>query len=408
MTTHTNIRRVVAVLAVLAALTAAGAACRSTEPGATAKAPVATHRYHCPMHPTVVSDKPGSCPICGMDLVPIDETPSAGPAGMPPLSTPGASAPGVPAAGVDGRAVVTLSSERRNLLGVRSEPVREQAIERTLRTVGRVATDERRVAHVHTKFEGFVERLYVDFTGKLVRKGEPLLSVYSPELVAAQHEYLLARRAQKQFAGSQIPSLAQGGSDLLEAARQRLLLWDIRAEDIEQLERTGTVRRTFDLYAEVGGFAVHKNVVQGMRVMPADTLFEIADLSHVWVLADVYDADLAVVRQGLPAAVSLSSIPGRTWRGVVTNIAPVVEQQTRTVKVRVEVDNPDLVLLPDMYGDITLTASLGRGVLVPDSGVIDLGDRTIVFVDRADGGIEPRQIQLGVKLPDGYQVLRGL
>jgi Cu(I)/Ag(I) efflux system membrane fusion protein len=312
------------------------------------------------------------------------------------------------ASGIPGRAVVTLSAERRGLLGVRTEAVRETSIGRTIRTVGSVATDERRLAHVHTKFDGFVERLYVDFTGMFVKKGDPLLSIYSPELIATQQEYLLALRAQKQLGSSQIPSVAQGGASLLEAAKERLRLWDISEADIAELERTGTVRRAFDLHSEVSGFVVTKNVAQGMRVMPADTLFEIADLSRVWVLADVYESDLRSIRMGMPAAITLAYQPGREWRGVVMNIAPVVDPATRTVKVRIDVANQGGALKPEMFADVLLRVDEGTGLVVPDSAVIDTGERRLVFIDHPDGTIEPRAIEVGVKLADGYQVLHGL
>jgi RND family efflux transporter MFP subunit len=392
--------------------------------------------YFCPMHPTVISEKPGECPVCQMDLQPIPDTlktawgkPGGGrrilyyrspmdPAvrsDKPAKDNMGMdfvpvyedeAAPG--ASSVQGRAVVTLSPERRSLLGIRSEEVRETRIGRTIRTVGRVAADERRLAHVHTKFEGFVERLYVDFTGKFVKKGDPLLAIYSPELVATQQEYLLALRAQKQLGTSQIPSVAQGGANLAEAARERLRLWDISPADIAEIERTGTVRRAFDLHADVSGFVTVKNVAQGMRVMPADTIFEIADLSRVWVLADVYESELRSIRLGMAATMTLTYQPGREWRGQVSYIAPTVSPTTRTIEVRIDVPNQGGALKPDMFADVLLRVDEGSGLVVPDSAVIDTGDRRLVFIDHADGTIEPRTIEVGAKLADGYQVLRGL
>jgi Cu(I)/Ag(I) efflux system membrane fusion protein len=328
----------------------------------------------------------------GMDFVPVYEDEagrSSGPA-------------------VSGRAVVALTPERRSLLGVRSEAVRQMRIEKALRTVGLVTSDERRTSHFHTKFEGYVERLYVDYTGMLVKKGDPILSIYSPDLVATQQEYLLALRAQTQLGQSQIPSVAQGGARLLEAARERLRFWDIRTEDIDELERTGTVRRTMDLYSDVTGVVIQKNVVLGMRVMPADTLLELADLSRVWVLADVYESDLPTIRLGMAADVTLASSPGRTWRGAVTYVAPTVDEKTRTIKVRVEVDNQGGALKPDMFADVELHTDLGTGLVVPDSAIIDTGDRKLVFLDRANGTIEPREVEVGMRIPEGYQILRGL
>ncbi len=398
-------------------------------------------RYHCPMHPTYVSDKPGDCPICGMKLVV-----------MPAAAAPGATTATATTSGEDrkiayyrspmdpslrsdrpakdsmgmdfipvyqdemagttsavaGRAAVTLSPERRQLLGLQSEEVRQERIERVIRTVGRVAPDERRLHHIHTKYEGYVEHLYVDFTGAFVKRGERLLSIYSPELVATQQEYLLAYRAQTRLAGSGIPSVAKGGTDLLEATRQRLLLWDIRPQDIATLERTGEVTRSLDLYSELSGFVVQKMAFHGMRVTPADTLFDIADLSRLWVLADVYESDLPAVRVGMSAGASVPYLPGKTWRGPVTYIAPIVEEKTRTIKVRIEVDNQDGALKPDMYADVFLRSDLGTGLVVPESAVIDAGDRKLVFLDRPQGRLEPREVQLGVKLASGYQVLSGL
>ena len=391
-----------AVLAVLAAaVTAAGAAAlfHRHEPGDKAAVSGQEARFHCPMHPTYVSDRPGDCPICGMRLVPIAA----------------AAAPPSPAAGaaiefdtVAGRAVVSLSPDRQRGLGMRSEPVRAVSLEREIRTVGRVTADERRLHHIHTKYEAYIEHLHVDYTGKFVRKGQPLASLFSPELMATQQEYLLAYRAQQQLGQSSIPSVARGGVDLLEAARRRLLLWDIRPADIDRLERTGDVRRTLDLYSPVSGYVTAKMAQHGMRVTPGDTLFDIADLSRLWVLADVYESDLPSVRLGMPAELGLSYLPGRTWRGSVTNVAPIVEEKTRTIKVRVEVDNADGALKPEMFANVVLKTELGRGLVAPESALLKTGERTLVFVDHGNGLLEPREVQAGAKVAEGIQVLRGL
>jgi Cu(I)/Ag(I) efflux system membrane fusion protein len=309
---------------------------------------------------------------------------------------------------VDGRAVVSLSPERRRVLGLRSEPVSRTSLARAIRTVGRVVPDERRLHHVHTKYEAYIEHLYVDYTGKFVTRGEPLASLYSPELMATQQEYLLAWRAQKQLASSTIPSVSKGGVDLLEAARQRLLLWDIRPADIALLEAKGEVRRTLDLYSPVSGYVTEKLALHGMRVTPVDTLFDIADLSHLWVLADVYESDLPAVGVGMAATLTLSYLPGQTWRGAVTYVAPTVEEKTRTVKVRVEVDNADGKLKPEMFADVVLESALGTGLVVPASALLKTGERTLVFVDLGDGRLEPREVQVGAKVAQGVQVLAGV
>jgi membrane fusion protein, copper/silver efflux system len=369
-------------------------ACRVASTGTAGKTVAKAVRYHCPMHPSYVSDKPGDCPICGMKLVAFEPSPAAAaPAGATARSD---------------RAALQLSPERRQMLGVRSEPVRRVALERSIRTVGRIAVDETRLHHIHTKYEAYVEHLHVDFTGKFVRRGQPLLSLYSPELMATQQEYLLAFRAQKQLGASRLPEVARGGVDLLEAARQRLLLWDIRPADIEALERTGEVHRTLSLYSPVSGYVVQKTAYHGMRVTPADTLFDIADLSHLWVLADVYESDLPAVRMEMPAQVTVTYLPGRTWRGRVTNVAPMVEEKTRTVKVRVEVDNRDAELKPEMFADVVLEASLGTGLVIPESAVVQAGARALVFLDLADGSLQPRPVEIGAKVAGGVQVLAGL
>ncbi len=378
------LRSLVACVAVLAALLAAPACRRAARPSA-----AVTASYHCPMHPTYVSGQPGDCPICGMKLVAM-----------------GGEAPAT--AVVEGRAPLVLSAERRQLSGVTSIELRPQALVQEIRAVGFVTADERRLHHVHAKFEAYVEQLYVDFTGKFVQRGEPLLSLYAPDLVATQEEYLLAYRAQEQLASSGIASVRQGGLQLLEAARQRLLFWDIRPADVETLQRTGRVKRTLDLHAELSGFVVQKNVVHGMRVTPADTLFDVADLSHVWVLADVYESDLPALRVGQQAEVSVTYLPGRSWRGPLTNVAPTVDEATRTIKVRVEVENEGARLKPGMFADVRLLGVLGHGLVLPDDAVVRGGRRDVVFVERGEGRYEPRAVRLGERVRGGLRVLDGL
>jgi Cu(I)/Ag(I) efflux system membrane fusion protein len=372
----------------------------ASKPAAPASSPAP--KYHCPMHPSFVSDKPGPCPICVMKLVRGDA--ALGPSAAPSASHAGHDAP----AGTGDRVSVTLTPARRQMLGIRSEAVRAADLAPAIRTVGRVTVDERRVHHVHTKFEGYIEALHVDFVGKLVRRGEPLASIFSPELVATQEEYLLALRAQRGLAGSPIASVAKGGNDLLEAARRRLLLWDIAPATIDHLERTGEVRRSLDLYSPVTGYVVAKTALHGMRVMPSDALFDIADLSHLWVLADVYEQDLGSVRVGMRAEVFVTYLPERAWAGRVTWIAPTVEPTTRTVKVRIEVDNANGLLKPEMFADVELRAAAGRALLVPEGAVIRSGQRNLVFVDEGEGRFSPREVTIGRKGTHGFEVRSGL
>lgn len=344
--------------------------------------------YRSPMNPSIHADKPTKDEM-GMDFVPVYEDEM-----------------GEAAATVAGRGVVTIASDRLHLLGVRSEEVREESTERTIRTVGRVTIDERRLHHVHVKYDGYIEHLYADFTGRMIAKGEPLFAIYSPELVATQQEYLLAlkHRARQSREGA----LAPGTESLLEAARQRLLLWDVRPQDIARLEESGEVQRTLDVYAEQGGFIVQKTATMGMRISPGDTLFDIADLSRLWVLADIYEYDLSSVLLGTRGEIRLPTVSQRTWSGVVTYVAPTLEEKTRTIKVRLEVENAGGLLRPDMFADVFLRTGRGFGLVIPEGAVIEAGDRRLVFIDRGAGRFEPREVKVDVKTERGWIVTSGL
>jgi Cu(I)/Ag(I) efflux system membrane fusion protein len=336
-----------------------------------------------PMTPGYRSDKPGKSPFMDMDLVPVYEE----------------------EVGVDDSSTIRIMQEKQQAIGVRLGKAEIRDLTKTIRTVGRLTLDETLQAQVHAKFEGYVERLYVDYTGKAVRRGQPLLSIYSPELLATQEEYLIAVRARRQLQKSTNPEVARGGVDLYESARQRLLLWDISPGEIAELERTGKPRKALTLYSPVDGVVLSKNAVQGGRVMPADTLFEIAGLRRVWVLADVYESEMPFVALGQTARMSLSYLPGRTWTGKVSFIAPVLDEKTRTVKVRVQFENPDGSLKPEMYADVVLERPLGRVVTVPDGAVLSTGTRSLVFVAKGDGRFEPRVVIPGARV-DGVSEIR--
>jgi membrane fusion protein, copper/silver efflux system len=332
-----------------------------------------------PMHPQYRSDKPGKAPDCGMELVPVYEEGSA----------PAAS-------NVAGYANVKLPTQRQQLIGVQTGMTEMRSLGRSVRTVGRVAVDETRLYKINTKFDGYIEKLYVNVTGQQIRKGQPLFSVYSPDLLSTQQEYLLAMRAAKQA-----PSL-------LAAARQRLLLWDITPAEIRELERTGAARKSVTIYSPTNGFVLNKIAVAGARVTAGEPLFEIANLDRVWIQADVYESELQFIRMGAPATTTLSYLPGRTWTGRVTFIAPTVDPMTRTVKVRSEFDNADGALKPDMFGDVVIQQPARQVVVVPDSAVLQTGTRSVVFVVKADGTFEPREVSVGTKTEQVYEVRSGL
>jgi Cu(I)/Ag(I) efflux system membrane fusion protein len=333
-----------------------------------------------PMHPAYRSNKPGTAPDCGMELVPVYDD-----------GTTGAAVSAVP-----GYANVKLTPDRQQLIGVQTGITEMRSLGRAVRTVGRVAVDETRLYKISTKFDGYIEKLYVNVTGQPIRKGQPLFSVYSPDLLATQQEYLLALRAAKQS-----PSL-------LASARQRLLLWDITSADIEQLERTGRARKTLTIYSPTSGYVLNKTAVQGARVTPGEPLYEIANLDHLWAQADVYESELQYVRIGSAATMTLSYVPGRTWTGRVTFIAPTVDPMTRTIKVRLEFDNRDGALKPDMFGDVVIEQPARRVIVVPDSAVLQTGTRSVVFVVKGDGTFEPREVSLGTKSDQFYEVRVGL
>jgi Cu(I)/Ag(I) efflux system membrane fusion protein len=350
------------------------------------------------MHPQIVRDKPGECPICGMRLVPFAPTPV------------GAPAPAAATTPLAGLAPVPLDTPRAALMGVKTVKAERRAFAASIRTVGRVALDERRVHHVHTKYDAYVEDVpnEVNFVGAPVRRGQKLLSLYSPDLYATEQEYLLALKARRTLGDSTVPSVVQGGSDLLDAARQRLLLWDLSPADIAQLETTGRPSRTFDLYAPMSGFVTGKMAVHGMKVSASDSLFDIADLSKVWVLADVYESELPRVAAGEKAAMTLSYWPGRSWRGSVAYVFPMLDEKTRTAKVRLDFDNPDGTLKPEMFADVVIEGRTRSAVVVPDDAVIDSGTRKIVFVLGADGNVRPREVVTGDHAGSAVEVLSGL
>jgi len=300
---------------------------------------------------------------------------------------------------------VRLSAEGARRIGITFAMAEERALARAIATVGRVTYDETRLSTVTPKIEGWVERLYVDFTGASVRSGAPLLELYSPRLVAAQEELILARKLVDNAQGR-----ASGNAqDLLSSARRRLAYWDVADDEIQAIEDSGQVRRTITLRAPSSGTVIEKNVVEGDRVGPDTDLFRIADLGRVWVEADVYEKDLSLVEEGLEAIIDLEAYPGRAFIGTVSYVYPTVSMAARTGSVRVELANPGLTLKPGMYANLRIGAPPREPrIIVPRSAVLATGTRSIVFVVDAGGTLVPRGVATGLAFGDEIEVLRGL
>jgi hypothetical protein len=434
-------KKVTFALALVAGLAiAASAVTLATGCTKSGRPTVAVRRWHCPMHPEIIRDGPGDCPICGMKLVPIEEeahkdalegkatasgerrvlfyrspmnpqetspTPKKDSMGMdfvPVYSDEVDASP----KGPEGLAPIKLDATKRQLLGLTTVEVKRAPFSTSIRTVGRVAFDERRVHHVHTRYEAYVEAVTADFTGKYVHKGEILAKVYSPDLYATQKEYLLALAASKSLASSSFGSVSKGGEDLLQAARQRLLLWDITPADIDALEKRGEPTRTLNIYAPISGFVTGRTAYHGMKVMAADTLFDIVDLSSVWVLADVYEYELPRLRVGQAAKMTLSYWPGRSWKGRVTYVYPSVDPATRTIQVRLEFANPGETLKPEMFAQVLIEGSPRQALVVPDDVVLDSGERKVVFLSPGEGQLVPREISVGDQADGFAEVTAGL
>ncbi|MBI4800861.1 MAG: efflux RND transporter periplasmic adaptor subunit, partial [Desulfarculus sp.] len=304
---------------------------------------------------------------------------------------------GAPAGGAG---LIQVPPERQRLIGLKTSQAQVMSMEKTIRATGKVDYDEKRLVTVSPKIGGWIEELYVDFTGRAVKKGEPLLTIFSPDLLAAQEEYLLALRAQEQLAKSGFAEVRDSGQALAQAARRRLKLLDISDEQIKGLEQSGQARRTLTLHAPYGGVVLERQAYKGMSIMPGQALFRLADLSVVWVYAEVYEADLPQVRPGLWAVVSLPNLPGQDMRGKVVYVNPFLDAKTRTGRVRLELPNPQGLLKPEMYAQVQIHLDLGERLAIPESALVDTGARQVVFVARGDGAFEARAVRAGQKAGD--------
>ena len=310
----------------------------------------------------------------------------------------------------DGDSGIKVSVEKIQKLGVRTETAQKRTLERVVRAAGRVEVDERRRFAIAPRFEGWVERLHVNVTGQIVGKGQPLFEVYSPELVSVQREYAIAASGASALAGAR-PEARAALQELALAGLARLKNWEISDEQIQALARGGEPRRSLTFRSPVSGVVLEKKAVQGMRFMPGEALYEVADLSSVWVIADVFEQDIGLVRVGAKARVSFNAYPGETFDGHITYVYPTLKAETRTVSVRIELSNPGGRLKPAMFAHVELTSRAGRGVqviTVPVSAVIDSGTRQVVFVQKGEGRFEPRPVKLGARSNEHVEVLDGV
>jgi RND family efflux transporter MFP subunit len=350
------------------------------------------------MHPAYKSDKPGVAPDCGMELEPVyadGATSAPGPGHPDDIST-------MPAG------TVQITPEKQQLIGVKYEQVEAGGGSRTIRAVGQVAIDETRIGHVHTKVEGWIDKVFVDFTGKLVEKGQPLLTIYSPDMLASQRELLLAAKAKTIMQASALPSGFDQSESLLQATRRRLELWDLSEAQIDQVLKTGEPIKNITVYSPMTGYITDRKAFPQVKVMPDTDLYTIVDLSHVWIMADVFEYEAPNIRVGETARVSLQALPGKTFNARIDYLQPEVDPVTRTLKVRLNMDNPGVLLKPDMYADVEFRVNIPSKLTVAADAVLNAGERKTVFVDRGNGYFEPRQVITGEREGDRIQILSGL
>lgn len=309
---------------------------------------------------------------------------------------------------MSGDGSIRLTASQMQEFGITFGFVEERELQSEVRTVGIVNFDETRMAQVAPKFGGFVERLYVDFKGRPVRAGEPLVEIYSPELVAAQEEMLLAAGLDRSLDESAVPGVSGGRSRLEAAARRRLRLWDISDAQIDRIVRTGRVRRTLTLHAPVSGVVIEKQVLRGQAVQAGQPLYTIADLSEVWVEAEVREADAGSVAEGSAATVEFSAFPGRSLAGTVEYVYPTLQDEARTLKARIAVPNPDGRIRPGMFATVRLSSPSRRALTVPSPAVVHTGERAVVFVDLGRGRLAAQEVEVGRTTRQQTEILAGL
>jgi multidrug efflux pump subunit AcrA (membrane-fusion protein) len=327
---------------------------------------------------------------------------------VPSETTPSQAAPSPPNVSEPGLVPITLTPQRMQSIGVKTGTVEYRQVHDEILTTGNVEADETRLAEVQVRFAGWIQKVYADSTFKQVQKGQRLLTIYSPELVRTENEYLLARQNQELLAQSTVPGVASGAGTLLSSAAERLKQWGIPEREIQELEETGQINRELEIDSPASGFIVERNALPTMYVQPGTKLYSIADLSSLWVYAQLFQNDVGRVKVGDSALVTVDSYPGRTFPGRVSFISPQFDPTTRTAKVRLEIPNPDMKLSLGMFVNVKFDLPLGRQLVIPASGVYQSGTRQIAFVDHGDGHFEPREIETGARAGDDFVVTKGL
>lgn len=347
--------------------------------------------YTCAMHPFIIKDKPGTCPICGMAL--IKKVQGGSQASEKEMAKLGE---------------VSLSPTQMVMANVATVEAKSMPLSKEISAVGIVQYDQARQAKVTSWVAGRLDRLFVNTVGAYVTKGKPVAEIYSPDLVSAQQEYLLALKSREQFKHSPIQSISQGGDGLVGSARQRLKLMGVKDEQIAALEKAGQPNIRLSIYTPLSGVVIEKVAQEGQYVNMGDPLFNIADLSSVWVEVEVYENEFPNIKVGQTVNIVSQSYPGKAFKGRVSFVYPFLDPKTRTVKVRVELPNPGLKLKPDMFVSATVKAPLGSSIVVPGAAVIDTGKRQVVWVEVKPGAFEPRDVQVGTRDGDQVQILSGL
>ena len=363
-----------------------------------AKASEAKQQYTCAMHPFILQDKPGLCPVCNMALIKkIDQAPAGGGA-MTEEEKQQAALLGE----------VSLSATQMVMANVATVTATQALLKKEVKAVGIVQYDQSRLAKVTAWISGRIDKLNVDTVGFYVSKNRPVAEIYSPELVATQQEYLLALRSRKQLKDSSISAIAEDGDGLVQSAKQRLMLFGVKEKQIAELEKAGKPNIRLAIYPSQPGIVIEKLVQQGQYLNTGDVLFNIADLSHLWVDVEVYENEAAEVRVGQQVEIVSQAFAGKAYRGRISFIYPFVDPKTRTIKLRVEMPNPGMKLKPDMFVSATIKIAAGNVLVLPDTAVIDTGLRQVVWVEKAPGRFVPRDVQVGQQAEGMIQILSGI